>query len=238
MLARSTFMGRGHFVIGGGDPPDPDPEPNTIPLSFDDPIFTGMTELTTGVSVPNGQNLTRRSIIHSNPAPATIMCGGDNDITLCRVMSPECVRIGNGRYLFDGCYLESEGAGDDHADTIQAYAGPGGGVFDLTIRNSLIRAYTTAATAGLFVADNCVGDVTCENVVFRGGPFGARLHADVGGNINIRFKDVFFVGPFGTAPYMFLDYGGGECVIEQWDNVRNATIVDGVLVPGAVISSP
>lgn len=238
MLVRSAFIGRGAFVTGGGDPPGPGPELNTIPISFDDPIFTGMTELTSSLTLTSGQALTRRSIIENVSSPASIVGGGNNEITFCRVLSRECLRVGGGTYLIESCYLESEGTGDDHADTIQAYAGPSGAVFDITVRNSHIRAHTTAATAGFFIADNCVGDVTCENVIFQGGPFGAKFHADIGGDINIWFKDIFFVGPFGTAPYTFLDYGGGEVVIHQWDNVRNATIVDGVLVPGSLISSP
>lgn len=218
--------------------PDPDPEPNTIPISFDDPMFTGMTELTSALTLSDGQDLTRRSIIENVSSPASIVCNGNNEITHCRVLSRECIRLVGSTYLIDGCYLESEGTGDDHADTIQVYAGPEGGVFDITVRNSHIRAHTTAATAGFFIADNCVGDVTCENVIFQGGPFGVKFHADVGGDINVWFKDIFFVGPFGTAPYTFLDYGGGEVVIQQWDNVRHATIVDGVLVPGELIPSP
>lgn len=216
----------------------PDPEPNTIPMSFDDPMFTGMTELTSSLTLSDGQDLTKRSIIENVSSPASIVCEGNNEITHCRVLSRECVRLVGSTYLIDGCYLESEGTGDDHADTIQVYAGSEGGIFDITVRNSHIRAHTTAATAGFFIADNCVGDVTCENVIFQGGPFGVKFHADVGGDINVYFKDIFFVGPFGTDPFTFLNFGGGEVVIQQWDNVRHATIVDGILVPGELIPSP
>lgn len=228
--------------------PPPQPEPvvatpvpadtTSIPLTIKDARFSQNTS--SGViAIPSGGTLLNKTImVHGEPA--SVVMGSNTTMKNCAVggLCREGVRIGGSTYLIDGCYLEAKGTGDDHADTIQAYAGPNGGKTDLTVRNSLIRAHNDAATAGLFVADNCTGSVTCENVVFQGGPFGLCLHADKGGNIVVSLKDVFFVGPFGYAPYKLLDYAGGRCVLERWENVRHATIVDGKLIPGNVIARP
>jgi hypothetical protein len=49
--------------------------------------------------------------------------------------------------------------------------------------------------------------------------------------------DVFFVGPFGYDKMLLGEYGG-VINITHWENVRDATIVDGVLVLGALIPEP
>lgn len=237
MLVRSSFIGRGSVAVQGGGGGDQSP-PNEIPLSFYDPMFTGMEELTSMVTLSDGQNLTRKSFIHTNASPASILSLGNNEITYCRVDSNECVRV-TGNLSIDHCYLEATGEGDAHADTIQTYS-PGERGVTLSITNSTVRAHTVAATAGLFVADDWGGDVVLENVVFHGGPFGLRLQAgtDAGASLVLSLKNVYFVGPFGFQPYSLEEYGDGTITIEQWDNVRHATIVDGVLVPGSLITSP
>ena len=88
------------------------------------------------------------------------------------------------------------------------------------------------------MADNWTGTIDLENVVFNGGPYGMRLHPDTGGDNLIYLKNVYFVGPFGFAPFLFADAGGHRNIISLWENVRSATIVNGVLVPGALIPSP
>jgi hypothetical protein len=103
--------------------------------------------------------------------------------------------------------------------------------------NTHVRAFNTAATAGYFSADYWGGEITCENVIFNGGPFGFRVHADTDTHIDLYMKNVFFVGPFGYDPFLLGEYGG-TITIHRWENVRNATIVDGKLVPGSVINKP
>jgi hypothetical protein len=51
-------------------------------------------------------------------------------------------------------------------------------------------------------------------------------------------KDVFFVGPFGYDKLLIQAEPGGTLNITHWENVRDATIVDGVLVPGDLIEEP
>jgi hypothetical protein len=49
---------------------------------------------------------------------------------------------------------------------------------------------------------------------------------------------VYFVGPFAYGAYLMTDVAGHKNNIVKWENVRNATIVDGKLVPGALIPCP
>jgi hypothetical protein len=206
-----------------------------IPMSFNDPIFSGMTEKTSTLTLNSGQNLTKTSIKEQSGNPS-ITCNGNNHITTCRVQSRECVRITDGDLTIENSYLEAKGTGDDHADTLQAYSPHTRGA-SVTLRNTHVRAYTEAATAGYFSADYWGGEITCENVIFQGGPFGFRVHSDTDAHIDLYMEDVFFVGPFGYEPFLLGEYGG-TITIHKWENVRNATIVDGKLVPGNVINQP
>lgn len=209
---------------------------SSIPITFNDPMFTGMTALTSRVTLSNNQTLNRRSIVESSGEPS-ITCLGNNTITFCRVNSRECVRVTDNNVTITNCYLESTGVGSDHADTIQAYS-PGANGGTVRVTNTHIRAHTTAATAGYWTADSWSGTIVLDNVIIQGGPYGFRAHPDPGCHINFNFNNVFFVGPFGAAAYLIRDIGSGTHTIQQWNNVRNATIVNGVLVPGSLIPSP
>ena len=92
---------------------------------------------------------------------------------------------------------------------------------------------------GLFVADNWTGTVICENVVFWGaGSYACNIFPDTGGDTHISFKDVYFVGPFQYGPYNIHDAGGHRIIVDQWDRVLNATVVDGRIVAGSPIAPP
>ena len=141
---------------------------------------------------------------------------------------------GDGDVTISNSYLKSTGQGSDHADTIQIYAP--GSTGNVTITNTTIVAHTTAATAGMFVADDWSGTLTFDNVVFQGGPFGLRIAADAD-DISVSLKDVYFVGPFGYDDILFQEVNA-DIHITQWENVRSATIVNGELVPGPLLSPP
>lgn len=207
------------------------------PLSFEDGIFTSMIESAAPIILSSGQNLSHRSIEEFSGNP-TITCRGSNTLSYCRVNSRECIRITDNDLLIDHCYLEATGEGEDHADTLQAYS-PGARGGTVTISNTHIRAHATAATAGFFIADNWGGSVVLQDVIIQGGPWGLRFMAD-GADINISLSNVYFIGPFGAegGPYSFEDYNGGTHAILQWDNVREATIVDGELVLGDALPQP
>jgi hypothetical protein len=208
-----------------------------IPLTFDDKIFTGMTERTSGLWLSRGQNLSRTSIREQVSEPASIGMSGNNTIDYCRILSREGIRVsGSGAFNISNCYIETQGLSGDHADGLQAYAPGNRGT--ITIRNTTFHGFNHDATAGIFVADNWTGTVDLQDVVFIGGPFGLRVHPEVGGDNYIYLKNVYFVGPFEYGPLLLSDHGGHVNHIVLWDNVRYATIVNGVLVPGSLIAPP
>lgn len=215
-----------------------DPPVNSIPLTYSAAQFSS-NESQAPLTLTNDQTLLNKSITASgSPSlPASVVMANNSTIKNCRIDSDECVRVGNGTYTIEDSYLEATGSGDDHADTIQAYAG-GPARFIINITRCSIVAHNTAATAGLFTADDCTGDIFLTDVVFNGGPFGMKIHADAGGDTRLYLNRVYFVGPFGTAPYTFLDFAGGKVIAEQWDNVYNATIVNDELVVGSPLSPP
>jgi len=204
-----------------------------IPLSWNDPIFSGVTN-SNSITVKNGGTVSNKSITDSG-STASIVGTGAFNLDHVRISSAEGVRIGgSGDVTINNSYIESTGQPGDHADSIQAYAPGSNG--NLTITNSAIVAHDNNATAGIFIADNYGGTITLDNVMFEGGPFGLRIAAD-NQDITLSLKDVYFVGPFMYDP-LYLQEVNANIHIVQWENVRSATIVNGQLVPGDLIASP
>jgi hypothetical protein len=218
------------------DVPDPT-SAGSIPLSYDDPRFNNNSVSDTA-SIGAGETLSNKSITETGGIASILMRDGGT-VQTCRVNSRECVRIGgSGSFRVDNCYLEALGSGSDHADVIQAYSPGSRGT--LTVSNTAIVTHNVAANVGLFIADNWTGTVDLENVVFIGGGvnYGLRVHPDAGGDIIVKLKNVFFVPPFKYGLYFIGNYGGHRNIIQLWDNVRSATIVNGALVPGPAIPKP
>lgn len=204
-----------------------------IPLSWNDPIFSGVTT-SASITVKNGGTVTNKSITDSGDM-ASIVGVGSFTLEQVRINSREGVRIGgDGNVVINQSYIETTGVGADHADGIQAYSPGSSG--NLTITNSTIVSHNSSANAGLFIADNYGGSVTLNNVVFQGGPIGLRIAAD-NQDVTVALKDVYFVGPFMYEPLLIQEVNA-DVHITQWENVRYATIVNGELVPGALIASP
>lgn len=220
-------------LSGGGVTP---PAENLIPMSFNDPMFSAMTNYGGLVVLTSGVNLSRLSCVSSGDA-STITLKGNNTVEYCRVDSREAVRL-ESTGTINKCYLEATGIVElgDHADTVQVYS-PGQVGGDLTIQNSQLVAHLTAATANFFCSDTWTGSITLQNVIINGGPYGARIDAD-NRNVSVSFEDVSFVGPFGTATHLIQDVGTGVYTITKWENVRNATIVNNELILGTLIPSP
>src|SRR5687768_9872266 len=215
--------------------PEPAPAPapvmaptRAIPLTQVAPQFRGNTS-SGPTNVASGATLLNKTIVASAPdwQSAAVVLNPGGTIKNCVIKSNEAVRIGgNGTFVIDGCWLSAEANTEGaHADTVQVY--DPGCVVDVTVRNSLIEAFTHDATAGFFAADDAGGKFTFENVVFKGGPFGLRLCSDKPMTVNL--KDVYCVGPF-AYDALFLQKVNHPFVIERWENVREATIVNGVLV--------
>ena len=206
------------------------------PLSWNDPLFNANV-VSGAVDLADGATITGKSITAVNYA-ASISCGGSGTISTVRIQSREGVRIaGDGSLVtIDRTFMDITGVGADHADGIQAYSPGGHGSF--TVTNSTIKMGTTAVNCGVFVADNYIGRFTFDNVVFWGGLYGLRIHPDVGGDQYVSLKDVYFVGPFAYGEFTFAPVAGHVVHFTKWENVRHATIVNGVLVPGTLIPCP
>lgn len=218
---------------GGGTPP----AENTIPMSFNDQMFSAMTEYVAPIALSDGVNLSRMSIETASGDPA-INCTGTNTVSYCRVLAREGSRA-TAHQTFNKCYIEAQGLSGvgDHADTLQVFSeGQVGGA--LVVTNSHLRGYNIDATANFFCSDDWSGALNFENVILQGGPYGVRIDSDPGCHIDISLANVYFVGPFGTATHLIQDVGNGSHEILQWDNVMEATIVNGAIVPGNAIANP
>jgi hypothetical protein len=215
--------------------PTPAPAPAQIssgpPLTFNDSRFANAVSIGAQV-LSNGSTVSDRSITVDGGA-ASILCNGSCTLNRVRVNSSEAIRITSGTILIQDSYLEATGKGDDHADVIQAYAPGSSG--SLILRNTSIVAHNTAATAGIFIADAWKSDlVDLENVMFSGGPYGFRMHADGYAGAHLRMKNVCFVGPFMYGMYII----DSIVTIDEWTNVNECVIQNGKLVITKAIPRP
>lgn len=146
-------------------------------------------------------------------------------------------------------FINCVGKGQDHADGVQAYAPDGVG--RVNFLRTCFRSYSDAeakakygsgfiGSCSFFWADSMAGEVNFEDVVFWGGGRGLAIYADAQGDTTVSLKNVYFVaGPDGWTYWPFdIRATGGKLTIKDWTNVCRATIVNGVLVPGAAISKP
>lgn len=157
------------------------------------------------------------------------------------------------------CYIECVGRDmqafgatrPDHTDCFQVYSPGGSGI--VNISKTCFRTYTDQEAlalyggnfiggAGLLWADDFQGQLNLTDVVFWGGRTGIELYADVG-ITTIRFNNVYFVPsaqPWAGGDDIIMGVPGttASLVIAEWNNVREATIVNGVLIPGALIAEP
>ena len=205
----------------------------TIPLSWGNSTFNGVIDL--GVTeIPDGGSLSYASITQDGPIASVV---GDGSFTLdhVRINSDEGVRVGgSGSMNISNSFIETTGLSGDHADGLQAY--DPGGTGDITITNTTIVSHNDNATAGIWIADSYSGSLTLDNVVFEGGPYGLRIAADAS-DIYVSLTNVYFVEPFAYGPFLFQDVNA-HIHITHWENVHYATIVNGELVPGALIQPP
>ncbi|WP_143274146.1 hypothetical protein [Bradyrhizobium canariense] len=170
----------------------------------------------------------------------------------CRVDWREGPRIAgwNGAtFNMDQCYINCVGKTGDHADAIQAYAGRSGSVVNFNVSNTFIRAYTdTAAKAKYgngFIGSTCFfwanymrGSVSFANVIMRGGQRMFTLNTDTG-TTHLSFDRVYFIDDPGLSwEFSNNNSYGGTLIIDRWNEVRKATIVNEQIVPGALIPRP
>ena len=206
----------------------------TIPLSWNDPLFSDNVN-SGSVTLPKGGTLSNKSITQTGSL-ASVVLNGAATLDDIRISSAEGVRIGgSGDVNISNSWIEATGQPGDHADGIQAYAPGSSGT--VTITNTAIVAHSSYATAGMFVADGYTGTFIFDNVVFYGGPYGLRIANDGPGQDYVSLTNVYFVGPFNYGAFLFQEVNA-PIHITHWENVRYATIENGVLVPGALIPPP
>lgn len=211
--------------------------PRSIPMSFNDPMFTNMVELTGAVALVPGQAMSKTSI-QEQSGLSSIGCQGNNKIFLSRVDSRECVRVTVGDCLIEKGYFRAISQPTDHTDGIQVFAsGATGGT--VTVKDTHITVSNTVDTTACFTAsDGWSGTLIFDNVLFNGGPMGLKVGVENGCHIDIYMKDCYFANFSGSDGFIFQDVGTGTHTIHQWDNVRAATIVGNTIVPGALLTQP
>jgi hypothetical protein len=219
------------------------------PMSWDDPIFGSPTPIPGNYNLPGGQSLSGIEcdeptvpfgcvIMNWPPGP------GLASLTFARLRSSEGIRrrgAPGSESLVEWVYIEISSFSGDHADGIQHE----GGESPATVRHTYIKMNPTPGqTAGLFAADGSTGHLELDHVIFDGGPRGLVVACD--GATSVSMNHVYFInGSFDTAGY-HLNAGmftaplcnGTGWTLTRWDDVWNADIVDGELVPTDPIPAP
>ena len=221
-----------------------------FPFSFNDQQFFAAVSSSAPLTLACGSKSDLSITEHKEPAAIVNNCGtGTTTLTRVRLGGDgggngsvrEGYRCGgSGTMNIADSWLEAKGEGADHADTIQCYDPNNSPTAVMNITNTTIRAYTTAATAGLFVADSYALDLHITNVLFWGGPYGLRVHTD-GRPGSLYMNNVCFYGEgasshsFGAGPYLLNPF---PPTIAEWNNVNWCTIENGELVVHGSLSPP
>jgi hypothetical protein len=219
-------------------PPSTSPPPDSgsssdIPLSWDDSLFANAKTSSAATSLGSGSSRSDFTVTDSSGNPG-VTCNGSCTLTRGRVRAREGYRCQSGTQNLNYMYFEITGTGDDHADGVQCYAPGSSGV--VTVKNTTFKL-AGAMNAGYWSADGWKGSHVFENVVFWGGNYGLRIPAD--GGTSVKLKNVYFVkDSFRYNAFLFDTVNGKRISIDQWDNVRWATIQNGKLVLGDAIPRP
>lgn len=234
-----------------------------IPMSASDPRFaTNVPGTVFNNPVTQGPSGTNNHFDwNGNPAYTsgdqvwTWLNGTSIELGQCRIDWREGPRISSDSGLFhvDQCYINCVGVTTDHADAFQAFGPSGNGVGVISLTNTHVRAYTDAEAlskygAGfigstcMFWADASGGSFKCQNVLFHGGERMVTVNVDPTATVHINFDHVYFVQepgfPITTGWTAGIQSTGGTLIVDNWTNVFNASIVNGVIVPGTPIGSP
>jgi hypothetical protein len=110
----------------------------------------------------------------------------------------------------------------------------------MTIRNSHFRISGSAGTPNscIFSTDGWIGSHVLESVLLSGGGYTLQITGPSATTVSLR--DVF-IEPTGSqylGPVVISGVGGQRPTILLWENVRFCTIVNGAIVPGALIPRP
>lgn len=245
--------------------PVPAPPGTSIPMSAADSRFAGNTPASR-ISVSGSGSLTNQTW-DENPGYADGVSAfewgsatGTYNLSLSKIDWREGIRVagdGGATLNVDQCFINTVGFDlpadpPDHADGLQGFAGAPGGQVNLNVTNTCFRSYSdteaqsiyggfSIGSAGFFWADNMRGNITLNNVLIWGGERGIDIYADTG-TTTINFQNVYIASSPNGTPWSGHDYDiratGGTLTVANWTNVRAATVVGGVIVPGSLLPSP
>ncbi|MFZ1735838.1 MAG: fibronectin type III domain-containing protein [Candidatus Moraniibacteriota bacterium] len=152
-----------------------------------------------------------------------------------RINSREGVRCASGNITIDHSWIENQGLTGDYSDGLQCYSSALSGV--VTVTNTTFYIHPNSHTS-YFSADDWRREYHFQKVLFwgTGGQFGLRIPYD--GGSKVYLNDVYFVNNYANVAIQFDAVSGQNLQIAQWDNVRWATVSNGVLVPGSLIPCP
>ncbi|MBK8012850.1 MAG: fibronectin type III domain-containing protein [Deltaproteobacteria bacterium] len=228
-----------------------EPEGNTghpFPFAFSDPQFFANTSASDPIDL--SCNVPRSDLtITEHREPAAIINNCENGVATIRRVRlggdggtngtvREGYRCGgSGTMNIEDTWLEAKGSGADHADVVQCYDPNNSPAATMNVKHTTIRAYTTSATAGIFVADSYALHLYLTDVLFWGGPYGLRVHDD-GRPGSVHLNNVCFYGEsetnnsFGFGAFLL------DSTIAEWNNVNWCTIHNGQLVVHGPIPQP
>ena len=152
------------------------------PKSMNDPMFTNMTERTSGslLSLTNGQTLSNQSWLNDTTPNWSVSMASNTTCNIWRMKTREGPRFtGQTNTAFNYLYLESFGIDpSDHADGYQWE----GGNNSVTFKHCHFRTGNGGFTCG-FAADGSTGTLYFEDCIWTcapGGGNGLVLYADAG----------------------------------------------------------
>jgi hypothetical protein len=247
--------GHGHFRYPASSPL----AFNIIPMSKFDSRFASNSAGSAGATfsvdtVLNNQTFDQSPAYSGNGDQCFRWLSGSLAMNKCMVdwrEGPRIAPIETNTFTVDQSFINCVGKTGDHADGFQGIQ-PGGGVANFTMTNSCVRSYTDGEAAGIygtdfigsdafFWADAIEGSITFDNCLFLGGTRPIAIFAD-GGTTRISFNNVYIApSPNGSAIDAYYDIRNinpGVLIVDRWTNVFAATIVGGVIVPGAALPSP
>lgn len=249
MFMYSVHIGRGKKPVtgtGGEDPGGEAPLTGLYPKSFSDPMYTGMNERTSGVTLnlTDGQTLTKESWTNDTTPDWSVLMANNNTFNTCRMQTREGPRFrGASGAVFNYLYLESFGIDpEDHADGFQWEGGENHAVFN----HCHFRTANQGFTCG-FAADGSTGTISFEDCIWTcapGGGNGLVMYADAGwGTIKVSMKNCYIQETGYADSNFFINRNDGTtfpCEVLLWDNVRYCSWdhATGTLTPGDLVPQP
>jgi hypothetical protein len=236
-----------------------------IPLSWDDPMFTNMTNnlIPNAPSGPGhvakygeshfapNQTISHTSVvIPDGYCPFVFNQTGNATLSYARIdttVSADAAVLTQTKaasWSIDHVYIDNNSPSNPtgtHVDGIQFQdlINETSSAATVNINNTMIITGGNDVTGGIFVADGWFGTINLTHVILQ--PWtqpGLIVNSDTGGNVHISLNNVFFDTSHGGSRGILKNWGGHQVIIDAWNNVRDCTVVNGVLTLGNLIPKP